>query len=97
MINLKYIFILLFLFFSGCSKNEPPAYNDVKNIIINNNKISAADYYEKYCTKVSPEISNHVRCTTAKQERRSEKVIKSLDIDRKIEELNKLNDKMGIK
>ena len=69
----------------------------MKNIIINNNKISAADYYEKYCTKVSPEISNHVRCTTAKKERRSEKVIKSFDIDRKIEELNKLNDKMGIK
>lgn len=38
---------------AGCTKieNKPPKYDDVDNIIIDNEKITAREYFDRFCSK----------------------------------------------
>ncbi len=85
MIHLKYKTILLMilpLIVCACKENTPPAYDNINDIIIKGEHMTAAQYYERFCTNASPEIINHVRCTEAASQARidalEEKIEKNL-------------------
>ena len=88
--------IAIALTLGGCAKNEPPEYDNVNNIVIGGEPITARQYHNKYCKNAKPEVLNHVRCTTASNTASSQQRLESLRLNDKDRELQKLDQDMGI-
>lgn len=77
---MKFPFFLFFLCATplvGCSSNDsPPEFSDVKNIVIDGVKLSAEDYYNKYCK--DPKWLDNNYCIAADDQLKTERVLKSL-------------------
>ena len=61
----------------------PPAYDNINDIVVNGEHMTAAEYHEKFCVNASPEIINHIRCTEAKSKAWSDERRKELERDLK--------------
>ena len=76
------ILMAISLMISAC-KDAPPAYDNVNDIIIKGEYMTASQYYDRFCKNSSPEIINHVRCTEAASKSRSDAFRKQIEEDLK--------------
>ena len=89
-------FFAIALLLFGCARKEPPEYDNINNIVIQGESISARQYHDRYCKNAAPEVLNHVRCTTASNTASSQQRLESLRLNDKDRELQKLDQDMGI-
>ena len=85
MMNNRTISIILStisLMISAC-KDAPPAFDNINDIVINGERMTASQYYAQCCKNASPEIINHVRCTEAASKSRSDAFRKQIEEDLK--------------
>ncbi len=82
---------------AACSKNAPPAYDNVKAIIVDGQKLTAKEYVDRYCVNSSAEVAKHERCVAARGEATREVTLDALRLNDKEAELKRLNESMGIK
>ncbi len=64
-------------------KDAPPAYDNINDIIVKGEHMTASEYHARFCKNASPEIINHVRCMQAASKSRSDDLREQIERDMK--------------